>query len=480
MSSDFLKLLIIGEINMAASNEHITSLVSREDITTSQQTLSGLINHEMNIDSYPAKLNLDDSVTELAFGDMHGNALKMIALLKATGVIDIPEDKYSDFVSLYRETYQLMENHSYKGRTKDPETRFRAWKHFTESYSVFTPKMNDRFNSILSSIKVINNQRFVTFLGDILSDRGASDLFTLKLLNHLKKEGMQYRIIFSNHDLEFVWQFERLMQHDEHPIDDQIMYRYGSSVDRHQGASVHHLLASIRQGAITKEEVRELVMEAYYPHLKLFDYTLPQSKDGIALFTHAPLSLEKMNFLINNQFGFFLDTHNRESMIKSIDRVNMKFSKIVLNGRFSHSVPKDDELRRCNPLYLSLWARDISVDMAPPTRSSSQPKLLRETDHETLKPITFIHGHNTDKRGPAPREGILCLDDLLGKELPLHKGRVNIAALSDTVRPEISDKITATSVKRPQSTFFSLPEQSLQFIERKSCVEKAPQFLADF
>lgn len=180
-------------------------------MAASEQELINLIQKDINLDEYPEPIDLPLDTNEVQFGDMHGNTLKMIALLKATGVIDIPQEQYASFVQLYKDVYNLMEANSLKNHSSNPMTRFNAWLRFTQTNSVFTPEQSLQFDAILKSIKVVNKDMFVTFLGDILCDRGASDLFTLKLLRHLKREGMGYRIIFSNHDLEFVWKLEQLL-----------------------------------------------------------------------------------------------------------------------------------------------------------------------------------------------------------------------------------------------------------------------------
>ena len=410
-------------------------------MAASTHDISGLIAHDINLNTYPeADLGLDEAITEVQFGDMHGNTLKMLALLKTSGIIDIPKDKYDDFVKLYTDTYNLMEDHSRKGQTSNGDSRYLAWKRFAKKNPVFTEEMNKQFEAILASIHVINKERFVTFLGDMLSDRGASDYLTLKLLAHLKKEGMQYRIIFSNHDLEFVWQYERLLSEPDSlrdDQDDQIMYRYAMATDRHQGASVHHLLACVRQEVISLDELTQIVRDAYYPHLELFSYSLKKEGDGIYVLSHAPMSLKEMASQVAHKFDITINTSNRNQFAKSIDTLNTQFKRILLDGEFTFTAPwQDDASKRKNPIYQIVWSRNVSSDSRP----------LRETDLDTLKPVIFVHGHSLDKRGANPRPGVLTLDDVVGKDMSLHTGTVYIAALAHT---ELKSSLEVSEVATP-------------------------------
>lgn len=426
-------------------------------MAASTHDISGLIKQDINLNTYPeVDLDLNDTITEVQFGDMHGNTLKILALLKTSGIIDIPKDKYDDFVKLYTETYNLMEDHSRKGQTANGDSRYRCWKRFAKDNPVFTEEMKILFESILASIHVINKERFVTFLGDILSDRGASDYLTLKLLAHLKNEGMQYRIIFSNHDLEFIWQYERLLSDPVSGLDerdDQIMYRYAMATDRHQGASVHHLLACVRQRVLTIDELTQMVRLAYYPHVELFAYSLKKKGTGIYFLSHAPMSLKEMVNQVEQKFGIDINTVNRNQFAKSIDKVNTQFKQILLDGEFTSAAPwQDDASKRNNPIYKIVWTRQISSDARP----------LRETDFDTLKPVTFVHGHSMDKRGPNPRPGVLTLDDVVGKDLSNHKGDVYIAALAHT---ELKSTLEVSGVVTPKESRFRFYSQEVKRLE---------------
>lgn len=444
--------IIIG-VNMAASTHDI----------------SELIEHDINLNIYPeVNLDLDDAITEVQFGDMHGNTLKMLALLKTSGIIDIPKDKYDDFVKLYTETYNLLEDHSRKGQTANGDVRYRSWKEFAKYNPVFTEEMKAQFETILASIHVINKDRFVTFLGDILSDRGASDYLTLKLLAHLKKEGMQYRIIFSNHDLEFVWQYERLLKNSISRLDDrddQIMYRFAMATDRHQGASVHHLLACVRQEVITVDELTQIVRDAYYPHLELFGYSLKEGS-GIYFLSHAPISLKEMASQVEQKFDITINTTNRKQFAKSIDKLNEQFKQILLDGEFTSAAPwYDDAKKRQNAIYQIVWSRHISTDSRP----------LRETDFDTLKPVIFVHGHSMDKRGANPRPGVLTLDDIVGKDMSYHSGAVYIAALAHT---ELKSSLEASEVTTPRASifrFYSPDAKRLDSVVLPSLVNDEPR-----
>lgn len=230
-----------------------------------------------------------------------------------------------------------------------------------------------------------------------------------------------------------------------------LMYNFASKNDRHQGASLHHLLACVRQGIITKEEIKHIVMEAYYPHISWFDYTLSNISKGLAIITHAPLQIADIIQHAYDQFGIFMNTSPAKDFFDGLKEINNTLYNVLSQFMFTDHVPSSYPSRQHNSTYVSLWTRNISADAPPST-------FKRETSHEDLGDVGFIHGHNLDPRGSAPRKGIYCLDDVVGKTIESHRGGIKITALVNSLRPEI--RATAESV-------LSAPEPSLSIFGQK-------------
>lgn len=119
---------------------------------------------------------------QIIFADLHGNAVGFLMRLEAHGIMELNAEQRIKLSEIYKRGKQL------------------------------TPEDWDLFESILKQVKVNQNKTgHLLLLGDVLGDRGNSDLLTILVLQRLQEEKINVNILFSNHDLEFLMWF--LFQH---------------------------------------------------------------------------------------------------------------------------------------------------------------------------------------------------------------------------------------------------------------------------
>lgn len=149
------------------------------------------------------------------FGDMHANAHKMITMLESDGVLTF-SDKDQD-----KKTVQQL--------------------YYSNDINVTA------FHDFIYSgnIKAISQLSPLVFIGDLLADRGKNDLLILFILDFLNKNKINFSIVYSNHDAEFVKNIYNI----HHQKYDNIRDQLGSG----QAQSLHGLKQSLQKGLYTND-----------------------------------------------------------------------------------------------------------------------------------------------------------------------------------------------------------------------------------
>ncbi|MCP3942272.1 MAG: hypothetical protein GY710_12400 [Desulfobacteraceae bacterium] len=314
---------------------------------------------------FPSIKKIPTGVSVIAVGDLHGSAIKLLYFLIKYGLIRCNTMDY-------------------------------AWL-----MGAYTENQAKRFAMLLKkSIKPssLSNTPLILFIGDTLADRGMNDYMTLKIYELMKNFTINFKIIFSNHDLEFVVNFKKgLLRRNAKPK--SFILGEPDSMAR----SMMNLHRSINSGEINEKEVQQLVNRIYIPRLQLayyhrMDYI--QYRSETLVFTHAPVNigfLERcLDFLskektsaIKFEFKMIYDV---QSIIKIIDKLNNLFDldtfiKMHKNFNFTFSMQAFEIF----PLIKLVWNRNPS-----------------KTD--SLRPghkVKFIHGH-------------------IGQEYPVNKNSFNL------------------------------------------------------
>lgn len=334
------------------------------------------------------------NVTQLTFGDLHGNAIKLLYLLVRFGILKITPQNYMKLVSAYQ---------------KGAEAKLSDIQYF---------------KLILFRAEIPNDLKItIRLIGDILSDRGKNDFFTLLILEKLFKNKVSFEILFSNHDAVFLKKYA-----DNFPIffDEDLIY---------PDESYQNMLALISKGLIRKEAVFRLIESVFLPSLKLISYTKDLEKRIIYLFSHAPVGLEIVRELARHyRVPFRVDT--LEALCSTIDAINVEFSAgISLGAPFLIDLHRKI-YRGKGSHYKLIWSRRKS-DYSPLLPAS----LGKGSEQYEL---FFIHGHDGPAPNANPRQ--INLDNHLGKN-PLQGGGLLIAHAN-----------SAESGKKP--AFLPVSEQS--------------------
>lgn len=206
----------------------------------------------------------------LTFGDIHGNALKLLHILIKFDYIEVSSEQYLKFYALYKKDIKKIN----KQDIEDLEE--------------------------IINFKI--NEKKIRLIGDILCDRGTSDWLTLKVLNPLNCE-----VLLSNHDLGFIKTIEHVIYTKE-------LANIGNISPCFSLDNMIHLASD---DLISMDEVVAMYSN-YKNKLKLISYKDLGAK--LRIYSHAPASLESL-LEVFNSLGID-EGSGKEFLINSIDKVN--------------------------------------------------------------------------------------------------------------------------------------------------------------
>jgi hypothetical protein len=309
-----------------------------------------------------AQENVEEEIT---IGDLHANAIKLLYMLVRHGIAsNIDETDYETLVTIYRKN-----------------------QHDLVAEDLTT------FNKLLLKIEFSTHIK-VRLIGDEVADRGQNDFFIFKILEKLTKARVPIEILLSNHGLEFIEAYE---------IDTRFSPpRLDQGYNPGHANSMSNLQRLIDRGLVKREEILELVKNAYQPTLRIISYSLNEDKSKISLYSHAPVGITIIKRLAE-KFGLEYNNSSALELAKTIDRINAAFQVHL----------QDKTLHTCYDAG-KLWLAYNGVNYPETdviefiTWNRSYVELVRPAEYN------FIHGH--DPNGPT--EGhIYNLDNHLGKKL---------------------------------------------------------------
>lgn len=406
---------------------------------------------DVDIKQYPAAVfQIDDSHCNLTLGDLHGNSLLMLYFLVRNDILTLKngEKDYQNFVKLYDEFFAIVTSSLFLPEnqfdqtihsidpTKDPTLKsdgtsmqnsrefyifgqsmhqhvmfmrachkpidlnylpfqFRL-EEILKKYEVRIAKIIADIKKIIDTATVTEKARKIRFIGDMLADRGACDLFTLQILNKLTENpNVTVTILVSNHDFLFFknWVLKK-----------NIDFK-GVQIATLQAFSMQTLFALVKMGFIKANDIDAMSRDAYLPRLKIADYSTNKISSHLAefrIYTHAPFNIQIFSMLANK---LSLEPRNifadEDSLKKAIDEMNGKFQAIILKDlNANHPM-----WQYTGALYNFVW-----------NRQSSCPKF------NSSKKTVFVHGHEgvtnassfDSSQGTVP---ILNLNSRLGQGL---------------------------------------------------------------
>lgn len=372
-------------------------------------------------------------INQFTLGDLHANAVKLIYSLVENGVIDeLSDQDYQTFLQIYQSPAPLsLEN-------------FNAFNDFIDN-----------------QLTIKDNQILVRLIGDILADRGRNDWFILKILQKLKANGVEVRIILSNHDLEFLKgigliypirkdarssdiefmdeidaledMIEKGMFVDQDDIDDaneQIQALYEKMKGgatfyeiNAQGNSYIELSDLIDNEILAYEEVLTLVREVYVPMLQMIDYSQDNTKTTI--YTHAHNGIDDI-FPLATSLDLTSHPQTLDNLEVIIDEINHFIHQILMgndNNAFEALFESD------NLAFQFLWQRqDALIIDSKDVRAAYSDRLNFVCGHDKTKESQRLIKNTTN---------IFNLDNHLGKGAlanPLRERHLSLLA-KDSISP---------------------------------------------
>ena len=322
------------------------------------------------------------ATTWVTHPDGHGNALLMVYRQLASGVLQDSHTKKTHYDCLV-EAYQR-----HQGLIDQLKSGYADKSQVTHNIT----KDIKKFKRALAKLTVADTTLSIRFLGDLLADRGANDYFTLLVLNHLRKCGIDYHILLSNHDVTFLEAFEK------HTLIERLhCHRYvdSSATPIKFSNSFENLQVLLKNGIINESDITYLIEKSYKPYLQLITYDI--TDDKIAYYTHAPVDqsviADMVNFL-NEFFHTFYKTSKNadityqdttpEEFCDTLDLINNAFQKCVRDDMLATLLDVDHQkmqefrkhfpemeseiddnkiLYKHAPLHAFLWSRVNQVMM---------------------------------------------------------------------------------------------------------------------
>lgn len=366
-------------------------------------------------------------------GDLHGNMLKLLHCLYREGLISLPRKNYLYFAHLYL--------HCQEGDIK------KNFLDFKKNLQTITP------------LRPVNDY-FIYLIGDIFTDRGRADPYTLSLLTHLSNRGVNFKIIASNHDTELLHQHHQARNAEKmlgKLSGEMLKACYGNSyfLMPEQSCSGKLTASLLENGALSQEEMVCFFDQIYYPRLELFDVIPTQS--GLIIVVHAPAGLPLFEGLALQMNMPFI-TENRASLLASLEGIRDRCRRLLqadtIHLFFEQLIGKNAQnpSPHNEPFTYAIWNRsekDIHFNNRPKDTS-----------------ITVIHGHNGE--GRYPHLPLLSVDSEFGKN-PTQDDAIQhdylIARFSGEMKvlaaaASSSSLTSAASLERSFSSVFSEEAQS--------------------
>lgn len=314
----------------------------------------------------------------VTYGDMHGNAMKVLWSLIHCGAASMDQANYK-----------------------------KMW----QIYNLYLPSMKvdevadtiRQFKELLSTIKFVSGSS-VRFLGDIAADRGECDYFTLKILAQAKAGNVGIEILLSNHDCVLLTNYFDIISPPEKLV---------SPVTSFDSLRTLALI-----GVVGQEEISGLVELCYFANksLKLVSYCLSENDKKIDIFMHAPNHPDVICQLARElDENMNISYSNAKELARIIDLVNKKFHQMPLDERIGLLV---------NASFPPKASNSVAALMFNGNSSAFHNDLMRDTWPDCVGQI--IHGHvrfastDLDRYKTRPdyeklRERFVCYDNEVGK-----------------------------------------------------------------
>lgn len=358
---------------------------------------SKVISEQVDIYQPPSIRHQTPHCTSITIGDLHANPIKLLFTLIREGACYLSANNYQNLVDIYLKSDRLFQTSHWEAPIK---------KHLLSI-------MND-YTNLIEKITVADQLVHIRLLGDELADRGCNDWFILVMLNHLRRKNLKLTSILSNHVAEFIEAVEhytsRVQSNASNPLGSKQDFLYGTTIAPTGGLkqSLVHLSALLSNQCITFAQIYNLYHDVYTKILCLVDFEL--SKEGLYIFSHAPIGIKVIYQLASKMAIFAKDMHLKAV----IQRINQYFSDEYLLGHHTISSLYLNNNALCKLIHFMLWNRNADPN------DLLRPAFFQENA------LFWVHGHDLHSEDRYPDKHVINLDNLLGKNIHANRGEYKI------------------------------------------------------
>ncbi|WP_153076971.1 hypothetical protein [Paraburkholderia bonniea] len=247
----------------------------------------------------------------------------------------------------------------------------------------------------------------VIFLGDTTNDCGPNDLATISFFKLLKNNNINYKIIFSNHDLNFLRFFLKI----EHIPDNEsyaAIFNNPNMLDM-QGKSLQIAAEILDHDVSLRRDFKNKVRQFYMPHLLM----MAISENDAKLLTHAPVNELIFTRILDDVAARYFNTSAQKTEFNTLSweekiRYINKFLLEVILVSFESLGTYFPTINRVNSKLHSM-----GVDQSEPIKNNEADNLpsfhwlaaVCGQGFSTPGDMNFIHEFTGNAVLPSPNHG---------------------------------------------------------------------------
>jgi hypothetical protein len=423
MNMNFRRALYYWSIICLISKNGLsfTTLDTLDGNVDVQSVSQGLLSSEENLSQYPRKIRKYGSQEVIFLGDLHGNTLKLVFFLIKEGLFEFGKSTNSPEVVDIKETHWNRQMKEY--------SKFYHFYNLLKKSNYYMYSDTQRLDTLKKLVCIIQSARIsetgprIIFLGDLLADRGNNDYLTLMVIKLLYNANINYEILLSNHDLEFIRYFKSEIE----PSPKAGIYF--PFIGEEQIASLQGLIDLIESPTFNQEKleglVKEIVINAYLPYLRVCLY-IPSDK-GVYFATHAPVGLECLQkwraFYPEKNFQeILLDKISFQKLHDYVQSVNKIFfeqqDKLLDVNHLEENFFQKNKINFDFPIMYVAWYRPFKEhrDLQQLIRPLTSPW---SEENKNLTNMFYVHGHYSSSSSKENFEDVdkhtVNLDNSFGK-----------------------------------------------------------------
>ena len=342
---------------------------------------------------------------QFTFGDIEGNAIKLLYLLIKHGIA----------TNINKESYDLLVKICNTPINELTSCKLSSFKH------------------TLSEIK-FNKEVMIRILGGVCASAGHSgnnDYFTLQILSQLAQQNVPVELVLSKNDLEFIEADEK-----------QGNFKLTMMAHAHAG-SMSNLQKLVDKRMVSLEDMTGISFDAYKPALKAISYSLNQAQTEITLYSNMGIDQSIMQKIAKKLEIPYADNTVIE-LARTIEAINAKFQdhvkaktahllydRNVIGSIYYNHSRREIDLSE-TPFELLLWRCNYHT-MDRTENNLSYKINYVQANESTVAPSTgSIYNLGSHKSGQYI--GLYSNEGALGKELFTQLNTIKIKA--ETLRKD--------------------------------------------